>query len=85
VSPSRMSQHLRVLRRSGLIEDNGLEEDARVKLYHLKPQPLSALRGWLEEVEAFWTLELAAFKRHAEQRASARVASRRIRARALKT
>jgi DNA-binding transcriptional ArsR family regulator len=72
VSPSRMSQHLRVLRTSGVIEDDGLEHDARVKLYRLKPQPFSALRSWLDEVERFWTLELASFKAHAERRGSRR-------------
>ena len=72
VSPSRMSQHLRMLRRSGMIEDDGLEEDARVKLYRLKRQPFAALRSWLDEVERFWTLELAAFKAHAERRGSRR-------------
>jgi DNA-binding transcriptional ArsR family regulator len=79
VSPSRMSQHLRVLRRCGVIEDDGLEHDARVKLYRLKPQPFSGLRSWLDEVERFWTLELAAFKTHAERRGSRgdRVASDR--------
>jgi DNA-binding transcriptional ArsR family regulator len=70
VSPSRMSQHLRILRRSGVIEDDGLEEDARVKLYRLKPQPFSALRSWIDEVERFWALELAAFRVHAERRSS---------------
>lgn len=70
LSPSRMSQHLRVLRRSGLVEDDGLEQDARVKLYRLRPNALAALRTWLEEVEAFWRLELAGFKAHAERRRS---------------
>ncbi len=77
VSASRMSQHLRVLRRSGLIEDDGLEEDARVKLYRLKPQPFCALRNWLEEVETFWSAELAAFKAHAERQRARRPRVRR--------
>jgi DNA-binding transcriptional ArsR family regulator len=70
LTPSRMSQHLRVLRRSGVIEGDGLEEDARIKLYRLKPQAFSVLRTWIDEVERFWTLELAAFKAHAEGRVS---------------
>jgi DNA-binding transcriptional ArsR family regulator len=69
VSASRMSQHLRVLRSSGLIEDNGVEHDARVKLYRLRPQPFAALRSWVEEVEAFWQGQLAAFKAHADSAA----------------
>jgi DNA-binding transcriptional ArsR family regulator len=67
ISPARMSQHLRVLRTSGLIEDDDVEGDARVRLYRLRPEPFSAMRGWLDEVEEFWTLELHAFKAHAER------------------
>jgi len=67
VSASRMSQHLRVLRRSGLIEEHALEQDARVRLYRLNGEPFTALRGWLDEVARFWALELAAFKSHVER------------------
>lgn len=69
LSPARMSQHLRVLRDSGLIEDNDVEGDARVRLYRLRQQPFSEIRGWLDEVEEFWASELAAFKAHAERKA----------------
>jgi DNA-binding transcriptional ArsR family regulator len=72
MSPPRLSRHLRILRRSGLIEDNGIEDDARVSLYRLKPEPFEVLREWLHEVEAFWTTELAAFKAHAERTRSKR-------------
>jgi len=68
VSAPRLSRHLRVLRQSGLIEDSGLEHDARVAFYRLKPERFTALREWLDDVEAFWTEELAAFKAHAERR-----------------
>ena len=67
MSPPRLSRHLRVLRKSGLIEDAGVEHDARVSLYRLKPEPFETLRDWLHEVEGFWTAELAAFKVHAER------------------
>jgi DNA-binding transcriptional ArsR family regulator len=33
ISAARMSQHLRVLRKGGLIEDDDVEDDARVRLY----------------------------------------------------
>jgi DNA-binding transcriptional ArsR family regulator len=69
LSPARMSQHLRVLRESGLIEDNDVDGDARVRLYRLRQQPFSEIRGWLDEVEEFWASELAAFKAHAERKA----------------
>ena len=68
ISPARMSQHLRVLRKSGLIEDDDVESDARVRLYRLRQEPFSEIRGWLDEVEMFWASELAAFKAHAERK-----------------
>ena len=69
LSPARMSQHLRVLRDSGLIEENDVDGDARLRLYRLRQQPFSEIRGWLDEVEEFWASELAAFKAHAERKA----------------
>jgi DNA-binding transcriptional ArsR family regulator len=67
ISAARMSQHLRVLRRSGLIKDDDVADDARVRLYRLRQEPFSAMRGWLDEVEEFWTTELSAFKAQAER------------------
>jgi DNA-binding transcriptional ArsR family regulator len=67
VSAPRLSRHLRVLRRSGLIEERGVEHDARVRVYRLRPERFAIVRAWLEEVEAFWAAELSAFKTHAEQ------------------
>ncbi len=63
-----MSRHLRVLRKTGLVSESDLEEDARVRMYRLEREPFSELRGWLEEVEAFWGDQLSAFKAHAEKR-----------------
>jgi DNA-binding transcriptional ArsR family regulator len=63
-----MSRHLGVLRRAGLVEEDGLEDDARARVYRLRRPPFSELRSWLDEVEAFWTLQLSAFKAHAERR-----------------
>jgi DNA-binding transcriptional ArsR family regulator len=67
ISAPRLSRHLRVLRRSGLIEDAGVEHDARVSLYRLRPERFVTLRSWLDQVEQFWTTELAAFKTHVER------------------
>ena len=72
VSPPRLSRHLRILRKSGLIEDSSVDHDARVSLYRLKPEPFETLKDWLQEVESFWTMELAAFKAHAERTRSKR-------------
>jgi DNA-binding transcriptional ArsR family regulator len=68
MSRPAMSRHLRVLRKTGLVSESEPEHDARVRLYRLEPHPFAELRGWLEEVEAFWGDQLAAFKLHAERR-----------------
>jgi len=67
MSAPAMSRHLRVLRRTGLVEEDSLEEDARVRVYRLRRERFSALRGWLDEVEAFWGAQLESFKEHAER------------------
>jgi DNA-binding transcriptional ArsR family regulator len=67
MSPAAMSRHLRVLRTTGLVEEDHQGDDARVRIYRLKPQRFHALRTWLDEVESFWTGELDAFKKYAEQ------------------
>jgi DNA-binding transcriptional ArsR family regulator len=70
LSAPAMSRHLRVLKETGLVEEvHGADAgDARVRVYRLKPEPFDALRAWIADVERFWALELAAFKRHAERR-----------------
>ena len=66
LTPPALSRHLRVLRRSGLVHEQGVEEDARVRIYRLRKEPFDELRVWLGEVESFWTGELAAFRDHVE-------------------
>ena len=62
------SRHLRVLRRAGLVEEEGVEDDARVRVYQLRRAPFTRLRTWVEDVEAFWDEQLLAFKAHAEKK-----------------
>ena len=66
LSPQAMSRHLRVLRRAGLIEEEGVEEDARVRIYHLRQEPFREMRRWLDEVESYWVAELSSFKQYVE-------------------
>ena len=68
LSPQAISRHLRVLRRSGLIHEQGVESDARVRIYHLNQQPFTELRHWLDQVESYWVQELSAFRDHVKQR-----------------
>ena len=67
MSAPALSRHLRVLRKSGLITDDAIEHDARVRLYRLEPKEFATLREWVTEVEAFWNDQLAGFKLHVEQ------------------
>lgn len=67
MSGPAMSRHLRVLRTTGLVEEDHQGDDARVRVYRLRQEPFGALRRWLDEVEAFWTRELQAFKDYAER------------------
>jgi DNA-binding transcriptional ArsR family regulator len=67
VSAPAMSRHLKVLRASGLVEEQRFEDDARVRLYRLRPEPFVALQAWLDQVQAFWAEQLGAFKAHAER------------------
>ena len=67
-SPPAMSRHLRVLRATGLVEAATGDDDARLRVYRLRPEPFAALRAWLDQVEAFWGEQLDAFKAHAERR-----------------
>jgi DNA-binding transcriptional ArsR family regulator len=62
-----VSKHLRVLRASGLVEEERDERDARVRLYRLRAEPFDDLQSWLQEVQRFWTDQLTAFKAHAER------------------
>ena len=62
-----MSRHLRVLRTSGLVEDDRVEHDNRIRVYRLRREPFTDLQAWLERVEAFWTGQLASFAEHREQ------------------
>lgn len=68
LSRPQMSKHLQVLRRAGLVEERGDDEDARARIYQLRAAPFNELRAWLDEVEAFWTGQLQAFKAHAERK-----------------
>lgn len=62
-----MSRHLRVLRKSGLVREEGHEDDARLRIYHLERARFVDLEVWLEEVRGFWKDQLTAFKAYAEK------------------
>jgi DNA-binding transcriptional ArsR family regulator len=77
MSSPAMSRHLRVLRESGLVEEEVGADDARVRVLRLRAEPWSELREWIDEVERFWGDQLASFAAHAERRRGARRRPRR--------
>ncbi|MEQ8268331.1 MAG: metalloregulator ArsR/SmtB family transcription factor [Parvibaculum sp.] len=69
ISGPAVSRHLRVLRENALIEEEEAGDDRRLRVYRLRAAPFADLQAWLEEVAAFWTAQLSAFKVHAEGKA----------------
>lgn len=72
VSAPALSRHLRVLLAAGVVQDERVEGDARVRVFRLRPESLAGLRAWLDQVEAHWSEQLGSFKRHAEARRTPR-------------
>lgn len=68
MSAPALSRHLRILRTHGLVTGEGVEHDARVRMYQLVPGAFTPLRDWTHAVEAFWGDQLQSFKAHAEGR-----------------
>lgn len=66
MSPQALSRHLRVLRKAGLIVEEGLEDDARVRIYSVHPGAFEPVQQWLAQVEDLWHRQLQAFKTYAE-------------------
>ncbi len=67
-SPPALSRHLRVLLQAGVVADERLAEDARARVFRLRPESLVALRAWLDQLQAHWDEQLGSFKAHAERR-----------------
>jgi DNA-binding transcriptional ArsR family regulator len=69
-TPPAMSRHLRILLEAGVVVDERVATDARVRVFRLRPDSLVALRAWLDQVQAHWNEQLQSFKRHVEGKAS---------------
>lgn len=67
VSRSQMSKHLRVLLEAGVAFDERPSGDARARVFHLRPEALDPVRGWLESLQTEWDRRLGSFKRHVEK------------------
>ena len=66
VPPPTMSKHLRMLLEAGIVADERRHEDARVRIFRLRHEPVAAVRAWLDQVQAHWDEQLGSFKVHVE-------------------
>lgn len=61
MSQPAISQHLRVLRKAGLVSER---RAGRQRLYRLEGDALAQVADWLAHYEEFWKTKLAALGRH---------------------
>lgn len=66
VSRPAVSQHLKVLKEAGLVNDR---PDGTRRVYYIDPDGLGELRAWLDQ---FWTEALDSFKNELEREAAGR-------------
>jgi DNA-binding transcriptional ArsR family regulator len=70
LSAPAMSRHLRVLLDAGVVADERRAEDARLRIFRLRPEGLIELQSWLDQLQADWTQQLRSFERHVERKVS---------------
>jgi DNA-binding transcriptional ArsR family regulator len=68
VTPATMSKHLRLLLRERIVIDERGPDDARVRVFRLRPEAVVALGAWLDQLVAHWDEQLGSFKAHVEKR-----------------
>jgi DNA-binding transcriptional ArsR family regulator len=64
MSRPAVSQHLKVLRKAGLVSER---RSGRERIYRLEPAPLEEVRDWVETYERFWRGRLGALGRHLDE------------------
>ena len=67
LSAAATSKHLRVLLQAEVVMDERPTEDARVRIFRLRPESVAALQAWLDQLQAQWDDQLRSFKRHVER------------------
>lgn len=61
LSPSALSQHLKVLKHAGLVSER---RDGRQRLYTLHSEPLREISNWIEGFSTYWPKKLEALGEH---------------------
>lgn len=68
VSAPTISKHLRTLLSAGVVVDERGQQDARLRVFRLRPESVVAVRAWLDQIQAHWDEQLGSFKAHVEGR-----------------
>ena len=68
MSQPAMSRHLKILLTSGIVDDERVAHDARIRLFKLQPGSLVAVQAFLDQLQAEWRTQLRSFKRHVERK-----------------
>jgi DNA-binding transcriptional ArsR family regulator len=68
LSAPAMSRHLKVLLMAGMVADERRADDARLRVFHVRPEGVASLRAWLDQQQQLWDAQLDAFQRHVEGR-----------------
>ena len=63
-----MSRHLRILLETGFVADERVPDDARLRVFRLRREPVLALQAWLDQLQAHWNEQLGAYKRYVEEK-----------------
>lgn len=66
-----MSRHLKILLEAGFVADERVPDDARLRVFRLRPEPVAALQAWIDQLQAHWNEQLGAFKRHVDEKVQA--------------
>lgn len=66
-SAPTMSRHLRALLEAGIVADERPRDDARTRVFRLRPESMVAVQAWLDQIQAHWDEQLQSFKRHVER------------------
>ncbi|HEX7995548.1 MAG TPA: metalloregulator ArsR/SmtB family transcription factor [Streptosporangiaceae bacterium] len=67
MSAPAMSKHLKHLLRAGLVSDERDTADARARVFRLRPQSVTAIQAWLDQLQAHWDVQLRSFQQHIER------------------
>ena len=65
ISLPAVSQHLKVLREAGLVEER---REGRLRIYTLVPGPLREVSDWIGHYEQFWQTRLRKLGDHLKKR-----------------